>query len=67
MSTLRCIQVQQYMDSDRHRWHVDSELNTGVVFFRSTKPALAVLDEWRHAMVDAIAADNPNHDQVGSF
>ena len=29
---LYSFQVQQYMDSDKHRWHVDSELNTGVVF-----------------------------------
>ena len=26
--------------------HVDSELNTGVVFFRASAGALAVLDEW---------------------
>jgi len=51
------------MDSDKHRWHVDSELNTGIVFFRATAPALAVLDEWRLAMADAIATNNPNHDQ----
>ena len=29
-------QVQQYMDTDRHHWHVHSELNTGVVFFRNS-------------------------------
>ena len=39
-------QVQQYLDCDRHRWHLDSELNTGVVFFRATPAALAVLDDW---------------------
>eukprot|EP00962_Isochrysis_galbana_P004554 scaffold1242_cov123-Isochrysis_galbana.AAC.7 len=51
------------MDTDKHRWHVDSELNTGIIFFRATRPALAVLDEWRHAMADAIRARNENHDQ----
>lgn len=39
-------QVQQYLDCDKHRWHVDSELNTGVLFFRASAGALAVLDEW---------------------
>ena len=45
---LGCIpaQVQQYLDCDRHRWHLDSDLNTGVVFFRSTPAAFAVLDDW---------------------
>lgn len=56
-------QVQQYMDTDRHRWHVDSELNTGVAFFRASAGALAVLDDWREAMAKAIAKGNPNHDQ----
>jgi hypothetical protein len=51
------------MDSDKHQWHVNSELNTGILFFRATRPALAVLEEWRHAMTDAIKANNPNHDQ----
>ena len=56
-------QVQQYMDSDKHQWHIGSELNTGVVFFRNSPGAMAVLDEWRVAMTDAIARGNPNHDQ----
>ncbi len=56
-------QVQQYMDSDKHRWHIDSELNTGVAFFRNTPGALAVLAEWKEAMAKAIARNNPNHDQ----
>jgi hypothetical protein len=56
-------QVQQYMDSDKHQWHVHSELNTGVTFFRNSPGALAVLDEWKEAMAKAIAAGNPNHDQ----
>ena len=30
-------QVQQYLDCDKHRWHVDSELNTGVVHFFLTR------------------------------
>ena len=56
-------QVQQYMDTDTHHWHIHSELNTGVAFFRNSEGALAVLDEWKHAMAKAIAAGNPNHDQ----
>jgi len=56
-------QVQQYMDSDKHQWHIGSELNTGVAFFRNSPGALAVLDEWKEAMAKAIAAGNPNHDQ----
>jgi hypothetical protein len=56
-------QVQQYMDTDKHYWHIGSELNTGVAFFRNSAGALAVLDEWRVAMAKAIAAGNPNHDQ----
>ena len=40
-------QVQQYMDSDKYQWHIHSELNTGVAFFRNSKGALAVLDEWK--------------------
>ena len=38
-------QVQQYMDSDKYRWHIDSELNTGVIFFRNSPGGVAVLDE----------------------
>ena len=56
-------QVQQYMDSDAHHWHIGSELNTGVAFFRNSPGALAVLDEWKVSMAKAIAAGNPNHDQ----
>ena len=56
-------QVQQYMDTDKHYWHIGSELNTGVAFFRNSEGALAVLDEWKVAMAKAIAARNPNHDQ----
>ena len=33
-------QVQQYMDSDKHGWHISSELNTGVAFFRNSKGEL---------------------------
>ncbi|KAL1523586.1 hypothetical protein AB1Y20_018522 [Prymnesium parvum] len=56
-------QVQQYMDSDKYRWHVDSELNTGVAFFRNSVGARAVLDEWAAQMKAAIAKGDPNHDQ----
>ena len=56
-------QVQQYMDTDKHYWHIGSELNTGVAFFRNSKGALAVLDEWKVTMAHAIAQGNPNHDQ----
>ena len=56
-------QVQQYMDSDKHHWHVHSELNTGVAFFRNSPGALAVLEEWKDAMAKAISKGDPNHDQ----
>eukprot|EP00966_Prymnesium_polylepis_P240699 5566528-Prymnesium_polylepis.1 len=56
-------QVQQYMDDDKHRWHVDSELNTGVIFFRNSAGALAVLEEWADEMKTAIMKGDPNHDQ----
>ena len=56
-------QVQQYMDTDRYYWHIGSDLNTGVAFFRNSPGALAVLDEWKRAMAKAIAKRNPNHDQ----
>ena len=56
-------QVQQYMDSDKHYWHIGSELNTGVAFFRNSVGAIAVLDEWKVTMAKAIADGNPNHDQ----
>ena len=32
-------QVQQYMDSDKYQWHIHSELNTGVIFFRNSEGA----------------------------
>ncbi len=56
-------QVQQYMDSDKYRWHIDSELNTGVIFFRNSPGGVAVLDEWKTSMQSAIRSGNPNHDQ----
>ena len=56
-------QVQQYMDSDKYQWHIHSELNTGVIFFRNSDGARAVLEEWREAMAAAIAKGDPNHDQ----
>ena len=56
-------QVQQYMDSDKYQWHIHSELNTGVIFFRNSDGARAVLEEWREAMAAAIAKSDPNHDQ----
>ena len=56
-------QVQQYMDTDKYYWHIGSDLNTGVAFFRNSPGAIAVLDEWKRAMAKAIAKRNPNHDQ----
>jgi len=56
-------QVQQYMDSDKYHWHIHSELNTGVIFFRNSDGARAVLAEWREAMAAAIRKGDPNHDQ----
>ena len=35
-------QVQQYMDSDKYQWHIHSELNTGVIFFRNSEGALGL-------------------------
>ncbi|KAL3914662.1 MAG: hypothetical protein SGPRY_007552 [Prymnesium sp.] len=56
-------QVQQYMDSHGYHWHVGSELNTGIAFFRNSAGARAVLEEWAQRMKDAIAKGDPNHDQ----
>ena len=46
-------QVQQYMDSDKHAWHIGSELNTGVAFFRNSAGGL------RHG--DAPPSPYPRH------
>mmetsp|Transcript_6417 Transcript_6417/g.16768 ORF Transcript_6417/g.16768 Transcript_6417/m.16768 type:complete len:609 (+) Transcript_6417:1-1827(+) len=43
-------------DSEAGGWLTRQEINTGVLLFRATKGAVAVIDEWRLRMVRAIEA-----------
>lgn len=53
------------MDSHGYHWHVGSELNTGIAFFRNSAGARAVLEEWAQRMKDAIAKVDTVRTRVG--
>jgi len=46
--------------ADARGWGLGSELNTGVLFFRATSGALAVVQAWRRAMMRVRAQDFVN-------
>jgi len=50
LTTTDCIDEQE--DTQRRRWLMDKEFNTGVLFFRGSNNSLAILDRWKKQLLE---------------